>query len=171
MIFKIADSDQFPRPIQLLHKLSGNLITLEQSTQRDISNIDHLLRDRTRLWNLTRRHSNAVPIDGHSHEQIRDDLLHLQDFCDNRHWRIQNLRQGTHSFITLLYSSIIGHDSSINSRIASQSADIARDARKDSLSMKVIASITLLYLPATFVCSLFGTNLVGYGKGEEAEHG
>jgi uncharacterized BrkB/YihY/UPF0761 family membrane protein len=28
--------------------------------------------------------------------------------------------------------------------------------------MKIIAAVTLIYLPATFVCSLFGTNLVSF---------
>ena len=48
----------------------------------------------------------------------------------------------------------------MNLRIAAQSANIASETRKDSTSMKIIAAVTLLYLPPTFVCSLFGTNLV-----------
>jgi Mg2+ and Co2+ transporter CorA len=71
-----------------------------------------------------------------------------------------NLQRRTSNFITLLYNLITGHDSTINLKIASESAKIAREARKDSISMKIIAAMTLLYLPATFVCSLFGTNLI-----------
>jgi Mg2+ and Co2+ transporter CorA len=71
-----------------------------------------------------------------------------------------NLQRRTSNFVTLLYNLITGHDSTINLKIATESAKIARDARKDSASMKIIAGMTLLYLPATFVCSLFGTNFI-----------
>jgi len=43
-------------------------------------------------------------------------------------------------------------------RIAEESTKIAHETRRDSNSMKTIATLTMLYLPATFVCSFFGTN-------------
>ncbi|KAJ5312184.1 hypothetical protein N7508_003014 [Penicillium antarcticum] len=128
--------------------MSRNLITLEHNNQRDTSNIDHLLQDHTRLGRLAKRYSGGAHINSRVHERVRDDLLALRDFCEDRHRRIFNLRQR--------------HDSTVNLRIATQSASIAREARKDSMSMKIIAAVTLIYLPATFVCSLFGTNLVAF---------
>lgn len=95
-----------------------------------------------------------------SHEWVRDDLLALRDLCDDRHRRIVNLQRRTSTFVTLLYNLISGHDSTINLNIAAESANIAQDACKDSVSMKIIAGMTLLYLPATFVCRLFGTKLI-----------
>lgn len=47
-IFEISGSESFSRYIQLLHKMSRNLITLEQKNQRDASDIGHL-RDHERL--------------------------------------------------------------------------------------------------------------------------
>ncbi|KAK2765206.1 hypothetical protein FQN54_008905 [Arachnomyces sp. PD_36] len=169
-LFEITDSEKFSKYIQLLHKMSRNLITLEHNNQRDASNIDHLLRDHARLGRLAKRYSNgAVCTEVGSHERVRDDLLALRDFCEDRHRRILNLRQRTNNFITLLYNLITGHDSSINLRIAAQSANIARESRKDSMSMKVIAGLTLLYLPAMFVCSLFGTNLIALDTSTSGE--
>jgi len=161
-IFEITDSDRFSKYVQLLHKMSRSLITLEHSNQRDTSNIDHLLHDHSRLGRLANRHRSEAKIDAECHDRVRDDLLALRDFCDDRHRRILNLRQRTNNFITLLYNLITGHDSTVNLQIAIQSAKIARDARKDSMSMKIIAAVTLIYLPGTFVCSLFGTNLVAF---------
>ncbi|OGE52402.1 hypothetical protein PENARI_c010G08513 [Penicillium arizonense] len=161
-LFEITDSDRFSKYVQLLHKMSRNLITLEHNNQRDTSNIDHLLQDHTRLGRLAKRYNGGANIKNRVHDRVRDDLLALRDFCEDRHRRILNLRQRTNNFITLLYNLITGHDSTVNLRIATQSASIAREARKDSMSMKIIAAVTLIYLPATFVCSLFGTNLVAF---------
>ncbi|KAJ5970424.1 uncharacterized protein N7479_000342 [Penicillium vulpinum] len=166
-IFEITDSDRFSKYVQMLHKMSRSLITLEHNNQRDTSNIDHLLHDHSRLGRLARRHRSEAKIDPVCHDRVRDDLLALRDFCDDRHRRILNLHQRTNNFITLLYNLITGHDSTVNLQIATQSARIARDARKDSMSMKIIAAVTLIYLPATFVCSLFGTNLVAFDTSSE----
>ncbi|KAI9926999.1 hypothetical protein MW887_003380 [Aspergillus wentii] len=150
-LFEIADADRFSRYIQLLHKMSRSLITLEHSTQRDESNINHLLRDHERIWDLSQKHTDSVTLDASMHDRIGDDLRCLRGFCEDRQRHILNLRQRTHSFITLLYNLITGHDSTVNLRIAAQSANIARESRRDSVSMKIIAAVTLLYLPATFI--------------------
>ncbi|KAJ5833410.1 hypothetical protein N7474_001721 [Penicillium riverlandense] len=157
-IFEVTGSERFSRYIQLLHKMSRNLITLEHNNQRDASNINHLLRDHERLGRLAELH--GTDLDHTTDQRVRDDLLMLHDLCDDRHRRIMNLQRRTNNFVTLLYNLITGHDSTINLKIATESAKIAQDARKDSVSMKIIAGMTLLYLPATFVCSLFGTNLI-----------
>ncbi|KAJ5350135.1 hypothetical protein N7541_007862 [Penicillium brevicompactum] len=157
-IFEVTGSDRFSRYIQLLHNMSRKLITLEHNNQRDASNIGHLLRDHERLGRLADLHGTYL--DRTTHQRVCDDLLMLHDLCDDRHRRILNLQRRTSNFVTLLYHLITGHDSTINLQIATESAKIARDARKDSMSMKIIAGMTMLYLPATFVCSLFGTNLI-----------
>lgn len=46
-----------------------------------------------------------------------------------------------------------------STQIAKKSASIAYETRRDSAAMKTIATLTMLYLPATFVSSLLGTNL------------
>jgi Mg2+ and Co2+ transporter CorA len=43
------------------------------------------------------------------------------------------------------------NDSRINILVATQSANIAMDTRKDSIAMKTIAGITMVFLPGTFV--------------------
>jgi hypothetical protein len=43
------------------------------------------------------------------------------------------------------------NDSRVNILVATQSANIAMDTRKDSVAMKTIAGITMVFLPGTFV--------------------
>ncbi|CRG86354.1 hypothetical protein PISL3812_03359 [Talaromyces islandicus] len=163
-IFQDTNSERFTRYIQLSHKLSRNLITLEHRTQRDGSHIDRLLRDLDCLWKLENvYHSNKSKdsyIDSSIHERIRDCFLCLKESALDRERQIINLQRKTQIFVTLLYHLITGHDSAINLRIASETANVSHEAKKDSTSMKIIAGVTMFYLPATFVCSLFGTNFV-----------
>lgn len=163
-IFQDTNSERFTRYIQLSHKLSRNLITLEHRTQRDRSHIDRLLRDLDRLWKLAYKHcpdkSDDSYIDSATHERVRDCFLCLKDSALDRERQIINLQRKTQIFVTLLYHLITGHDSATNLRIASETAKVSHEAKKDSTSMKIIAGVTMFYLPATFVCSLFGTNFV-----------
>jgi Mg2+ and Co2+ transporter CorA len=56
-------------------------------------------------------------------------------------------------------------DSLTNIRIAGESTKIAQETRRDSFAMKTIAVLTMLYLPATFVSSVFGTNFFAMSSG------
>lgn len=161
-IFQGTDSEKFIRYIQLSHKLSRNLITLEHRNERDRSYIEKLLEDHRRLRRLTKQSSPSSQhhIDMDMHEHVRDGLLSLKDLAHDQDRQIVNSQRKTQLFITLLYNLITGHDSGINLRIASETAKVAHEAKKDSTSMKIIAGVTMIYLPATFVCSLFGTNFV-----------
>ena len=49
-----------------------------------------------------------------------------------------------------------------NNALATESTSIAHGARQDSSSMKTIAVLAMIFLPATFVSSLLGTNLVAF---------
>ncbi|EED19604.1 conserved hypothetical protein [Talaromyces stipitatus ATCC 10500] len=161
-IFQGTDSEKFIRYIQLSHKLSRNLITLEHRNERDRSHIEKLLDDHKRLYRLIKQSSplSERHIDMNTHEHVRDSLLSLKDLAHDQDRQIINSQRKTQLFITLLYNLITGHDSGINLKIASETAKVAHEAKKDSTSMKIIAGVTMVYLPATFVCSLFGTNFV-----------
>ena len=62
--------------------------------------------------------------------------------------------------LTLLqtYNLLAKRESLTRQRIASESSLIVHEARQDSAAMRTIAVLTIFFLPATFVSSLFGTN-------------
>ena len=45
----------------------------------------------------------------------------------------------------------------LNQKVAKDSKDIAEAARRDSIVMKTTASLTMIYLPATFMAAIFST--------------
>ena len=53
-------------------------------------------------------------------------------------------------------------------RTADESKNVAVETRRDSTSMKTIAGLTMVYLPSTFVATIFSTgffNVTGSGSG------
>lgn len=60
-------------------------------------------------------------------------LPSLKDLAHDQDRQIMNCQRKTQLFITLLYNLITGdHDRSINLRIASETAKVAHEAKKDS---------------------------------------
>ncbi|KIX05485.1 uncharacterized protein Z518_06357 [Rhinocladiella mackenziei CBS 650.93] len=53
-------------------------------------------------------------------------------------------------------------DARLNIMIAQNSAIAAEEARRDSSSMKTIAALTLIFLPATFVASIFSMSMFNW---------
>ncbi|KAI9768405.1 MAG: hypothetical protein M1839_004122 [Geoglossum umbratile] len=159
-LFEITESDQFSKYTQILHEMSRSLITLESRTERIVANIENLLSDHEKILKVVSAGNGKgmFPLDLKAHERIGDGLRCLKDRCFDRARRARNLKQRVQNFITLLYNLMASRDSLTNIRIAVQSTKIAQETRRDSFSMKTIAVVTMLYLPATFVSSVFGTN-------------
>ncbi|KAK4165313.1 hypothetical protein QBC43DRAFT_315695 [Cladorrhinum sp. PSN259] len=60
---------------------------------------------------------------------------------------------------TVLFNLISQQDSSLNIGIASDSKELAAASKRDSSSMKIIAVLTTLFLPGTFISTLFSMPL------------
>ena len=54
-------------------------------------------------------------------------------------------------------------------RIADESKAIAAETRRDSTSMKTIASLTMVYLPSTFAASVFSTGFFSFTEASGIE--
>ncbi|MCJ1393336.1 hypothetical protein MMC18_006209 [Xylographa bjoerkii] len=130
--------------LQELHGMARLVVVCAHRTGRDLSNIDSLLRDLDRIGKQIELHMNYFQIDNNLHERVRDGLLSLRDSCINIDRRLENRRRRIENMIALLYNLMQNQDSTT--------------MREDSTAMKTIATLTMLFLPATFISSLFGTN-------------
>lgn len=63
----------------------------------------------------------------------------------------------TKAQIQTVYSMIGQRDNRVNIETATMSQKIATLARRDSLDMRIIAAVTLVFLPGTFVATMFGS--------------
>lgn len=98
----------------------------------------------------------------HRHHQQRliDSFLCLQDFCSNRALRLNTRKERTTNLINLTYNLLANRNSLSSHRIAVESAAIAHEARRDTVAMRTIAVLTMLFLPPAFISGLLGTNLI-----------
>ncbi|MCJ1377810.1 hypothetical protein MMC17_000906 [Xylographa soralifera] len=130
--------------LQELHGMHRLLVVCAHRTGRDLSNVESLLRDLDRLGKQVELHTEYFRIDHNLHERVRDGLLSIRDSCINIDRRLENRRRRIENMIALLYNLMQNQDSTT--------------MRQDSAAMKTIATLTMLFLPATFVSGLFGTN-------------
>lgn len=96
----------------------------------------------------------------HIHERLRDSFLCLQDFCANRALRLNTRKERTTNLISLRYNLLANHNFLSSHRIAEESASIAHEARRDTVAMRTIAVLGMLFVPPAFVSGLLGTNLL-----------
>ena len=95
----------------------------------------------------------------HIHQRLRDSFLCLQDFCANRALRINTRKERTTNLINLRYNLLANQNFLSSHRIAEESASIAHEARRDTVAMRTIAVLGMLFVPPAFVSGLLGTNL------------
>lgn len=96
----------------------------------------------------------------HVHQRLIDSFLCLQDFCANRALRLNTRKERTTNLINLRYNLVANHNAVSSHRIAVESASIAHEARRDTVAMRTIAVLGMLFVPPAFVSSLLGTNLI-----------
>ncbi|KAJ5274073.1 hypothetical protein N7478_009198 [Penicillium angulare] len=94
--------------------------------------------------------------------RMRDAFLYLRNSCEENCRKLSNRRQRSQNLVELLYNLTAARDGLTSLEIARKNTDIARDTKKDSESMKTIAILTMLYLPASLVCSFFGSNFFAF---------
>ncbi|KAI0828410.1 hypothetical protein F5Y06DRAFT_308360 [Hypoxylon sp. FL0890] len=71
--------------------------------------------------------------------------------------RVGHLKQRADVQATAITNLLAQRNNEMNRRLAESSTSIARDTRRDSSAMKSIAILTMVFLPATFTATYFGT--------------
>ncbi|KAF2740724.1 hypothetical protein EJ04DRAFT_163998 [Polyplosphaeria fusca] len=99
-------------------------------------------------------------------EFAKESLLAAEAKC-------QYLERSINAQVQTIYSLIGQKDNRLNIAAASASCQIASDSRRiailtrrDSTDMRIIAAVTLIFLPGTFVATIFSTGLFDWGYGD-----
>ncbi|KAF2269234.1 hypothetical protein CC78DRAFT_612686 [Lojkania enalia] len=97
---------------------------------------------------------------------VRESLLAAEQKC-------QYLERSIGAQVQTIYSLIGQKDNRLNISAASASCQIASDSRRiailtrrDSTDMRIIAAVTLIFLPGTFIATIFSTGLFDWGHGD-----
>ena len=102
---------------------------------------------------------------------VRESLLAADQKC-------VYLERSISAQVQTVYSLIAQKDNRLNHsatrascQIASDSRRIAILTRRDSTDMRIIAAVTLIFLPGTFVATVFSTGLFDWGHGDPTPAG
>ncbi|KAI9660366.1 MAG: hypothetical protein M1821_009716 [Bathelium mastoideum] len=142
------DLDLLQQSIELTH-LAQHFAAME--TQFDIlaTNVATVAQFHEKL--CTNLQSPAVDVNQEALMEIHERLEHASRHVQLRlQWNACRVAE-VQASIQTVYSLVGNRDNVLNFRAAQASIHIAELARKDSADMRVIAVVTLLFLPATFV--------------------
>ncbi|KAI1740910.1 hypothetical protein F4680DRAFT_465106 [Xylaria scruposa] len=88
-------------------------------------------------------------------EDVRNRYLGLASRC-------RYLAKRTNAQAQTVYCLVASQDNATHKDIAEASRDIALMTARDGATMRVIAAVTILFLPATFVATLFSTSFFNF---------
>ncbi|KAF2458657.1 hypothetical protein BDY21DRAFT_340956 [Lineolata rhizophorae] len=93
-------------------------------------------------------------------KQVKLQLQFLSCLLENFKFRAQSNKERLQNEINLAFNTVAQYDSRISVRIG-------KAVQNDSASMKTIAVLTMLFLPATFVSALFSTTFFTFESNED----
>lgn len=124
-----------------LHKVSQDADSLFASAEMGTIVIEHVIRARDRALNLFPQALSDV--------NVGDSLSYIKQSLDSQKRWLLSYKSRKDIAMTLVFNLVTQQDSETNTAIT-------RDSKDDSASMKTIALLTMLFLPATAVSGFFG---------------
>lgn len=97
------------------------------------------------------------------------ELQHQSQASELRQRRVLGAQKRMQSQISILLSLISQRDNRVNILLAQESRAIAAAAKHDSKVMRIIAVLTLFFLPATLIATIFSSGIFNLGDLGEAE--
>ncbi|KAL8727233.1 MAG: hypothetical protein Q9166_006197 [cf. Caloplaca sp. 2 TL-2023] len=144
-----------------LHVCEGLLAFFERTVQFQVGWIEWLQSQHSVLNQLrfgAREISNLPPLHRPAEEGVASSLGLCASLSRESFEQVRTLRNRIRIQLSVskVANLIAQNDSRTNISIADASRRIAFETRRDSDAMKTIAALTMVFLPATFVATLFG---------------
>lgn len=137
-----------------LHKVSQDVDSLFASAEMGTMIIEHVIQARHRALRLFPRALSEVNVD--------DSLFYVKQSLESQKRWLLSYKSRKDIAMNLVFNLVTQQDSETNTAIA-------RDTKDDSASMKIIALLTMVFLPATTVSSFFGMAFFSPGPGGSFE--
>ncbi|MCJ1333952.1 hypothetical protein MMC10_010659 [Thelotrema lepadinum] len=106
--------------------------------------------------------TSLVPEHRRSYVQLEDEIFHERlRFLEGKDktvlWRFEYLKERAQAQQSAIYNYISLKNNETNSSLARDSRELAEASMRESYAMKSISVITMVFLPGTFVATLFAT--------------
>ncbi|KAI9702332.1 MAG: hypothetical protein M1836_000811 [Candelina mexicana] len=141
-----------------LHKCEGNLRNFERTVEFQVRWIEFLRKQQyalneLRLGTFDIKAMNSVDRPGSQRVAASFDLS--ASFSRERLEQVRTLKSRIQIQLSVVANLIARNDSRTNISVAEASRQIAIETKRDSNAMKTIAALTMIFLPGTFVATLF----------------
>ncbi|KAK8087681.1 hypothetical protein PG997_002642 [Apiospora hydei] len=147
--------------------LESALVRL-QSQQTELANLAVVLRFSEKwadllLNSIARLSQSPLVCDQDAVLQLEDEMLHLLELPRNQVQtslsQTQALKDRVQSQANLIFSLISSEENKISRFIAEENSKVALSSKRDSMAMKTVALITMVFLPGTFVATFLSMPL------------
>lgn len=163
-----------------LHNLMIHIVRWKTEIQLTLEIVDGLRREHNRFYGMVLRIPDELDRSQVYH-RVQDNLRNSTQTLTSNLLEVNEFQGRVNNLITLMLHTVdirsghklkdlntdIAKSSEIMRRIAERGrednaimAEIAKDTKKDSTIMKTIAILTMMYVPASFVTSIFGMQLI-----------
>ncbi|KAL8894251.1 MAG: hypothetical protein Q9192_004482 [Flavoplaca navasiana] len=145
--------------LKALHLCEGQLAFFERAVQFQVGCIEWLQAQHLGLNQLRfgiGEVINLPPAHRSLEEGVATSLGLCASFTRESLEQVRTLRNRVRIQLSVVINLIAQNDSRTNIAIADASRRIAFETRRDSDAMKTIAALTMIFLPGTFVATLFG---------------
>ncbi|KUL87517.1 hypothetical protein ZTR_04610 [Talaromyces verruculosus] len=102
--------------------------------------------------------------------RVRARLKYLEDVTVAIEEEGDFLQTSIQSQVQTVHNLIAQSDAVVQRKLSKLSMEMAKVTRRDSSDMRVIAGVTLLFLPATFTATLFSTSFFDFKPGSTDPH-
>lgn len=159
--------------IKALHSCNTMLIFLDNMTNFEVA-VGKFIKETLTKFQMIRERSLLMleTIPAGIDDTLIQAIEYLLNAAEMRRYQAQSLHQRTQTQINVvsrfgsdsamrltmmpqLYSMVSQRDSKVNISVAEDSRKIAAAAKRDSLAMKTVSMLTLVFLPGTFVAVCF----------------
>ncbi|KAK9778511.1 hypothetical protein SCAR479_04533 [Seiridium cardinale] len=154
-------------PAQQVFKLDSALVKL-QSQQTELAILSSISRSSKKLadflLNSITRLDQALQTSDHgSIVNLEDEILHMLELPHNQARlalsQMQSLKERLQSQADLIFSLMSSEENKISRLVAEESAKVAVASKRDSVAMKTVAVLTMIFLPGTFVAAFLSMPL------------
>ncbi|KAH8683433.1 hypothetical protein BGZ61DRAFT_480485 [Ilyonectria robusta] len=146
-----STNQDFKAFIRELHACNSDLVKLERRWQFE-TKLSTTLADIIRHCKPA---NSSSCLERDVFQNVENFLIRLQRQSETSQYDLGVLPRRIENQFSAVYNLTAQHDTAATIKLARQSGEIAKAALRDSSSMKTIAVMTLVFLPATFICSFF----------------
>lgn len=147
-------SEDYEQLTKALHNCNTNLIFLDHMNHFEMA-LGRFFKETLIKFQSIRERRLLETIPADIDDILIQNIDYLLSTAEMRRHQAQCLHRRTQSQINVVHSIISQRDSKVNISVAEDSKKIAAAAKRDSLAMKTVSMLTLIFLPGTFVAVRF----------------